>query len=109
MTTRANVYFPVMDTTGREIKGEVTIELRPGIGVVGPNGDHMEMANGPHTVSLAFAGPLLSSNRARPVSPDEAETLRASRRPAEPTVTGAPDGVVHRDPVPESREGRRRR
>ena len=89
----------VIDSTGRRITGEVTIRLRPGIGVVGPNGEHME--GGPHTVPVAFAAPLISSHRATVVT---AETIAPVAQ-----VVGAPEGVHQRDPVVATREGRGRR
>lgn len=89
----------VVDSTGRRITGDVTIRLRPGIGVVGPNGDHLE--GGPHTVPVAFAAPLISSHRASVVVAE----------PAAPAaqVPGAPPGVQHRDPAITTREGGRGR
>lgn len=82
-----------LDLTGRKVAGDdtVVIRLAPGIGVLGPNGEHLE--GGPHTVPSHFAYPLVSTNRAHIVR----------------EVVGAPEGVQHRDPEPESREGRRRR
>lgn len=92
----------VIDSTGRVIKGDVTIELMPGIGVSGPTGDHLDRENGPHTVPIAFAGPLITSGRARVVEKPAAEPAPDAQ------VQGAPSGVQQRDPVPTSREGRRR-
>ena len=91
----------VIDSTGRRITGDVTIHLRPGVGVVGPNGEHME--GGPHTVPVAFAQPLLSSHRASIVVPNADEPEPAAQ------VKGAPAGVQQRDPVATTREGRGRR
>lgn len=88
----------VVDSTGRAITGDVTIQLRPGIGIVGPTGEHLE--GGPHTLPLAFAAPLLHSHRASIVQPTAAPKEEESR------VPGAPDGVEHRDPIAATREGR---
>jgi hypothetical protein len=79
-----------MDLTGRKVAGGelVTIRLHPGVGVTGPNGEHME--GGPHEVPAHFAYPIVRTNRAV-------------------VIEGAPAGVEHRDPTPETREGRRRR
>ena len=93
----------VIDSTGRRITGDVTIHLRPGVGVSGPNGEHLE--GGPHTVPVAFAVPLISSHRASIVD--------AAPTPSEPDpvaqVKGAPSGVQQRDPIATTREGRGRR
>jgi hypothetical protein len=91
----------VIDSTGRRLTGSVTIELLPGVGVGGPNGEHLDRENGPHTVPVAFAAPLLASKRARIVAP-------VAPSPDTP-VQGAPEGVVQRDPLPESRESMRTR
>jgi hypothetical protein len=94
----------VVDSTGRRITGSVTITLRPGVGVVGPTGEHLE--GGPHTVPVAFAVPLVSSHRAAYSEP-------VATAPTEPDpaaqVKGAPGGVQQRDPVATTREGRGRR
>ena len=98
----------VMDSAGRRVTGNVTIELMPGIGVGGPNGEHMDRENGPHTVPVAFAAPLLSSKRARLV--EARAPLRSARVGAGAAqVKGAPAGVQQRDPVATTREGRGRR
>jgi hypothetical protein len=88
----------IFDTTGRAYGGEVTIEIMPGIGVTGPKGEHLDRENGPHTVSMAFAVPLLSSNRARRVDPSAAPAVDP-----EAQVRGAPAGVQQRDPKARTR------
>ena len=87
----------VVDTTGRRITGDVTIHLRPGVGVIGPTGEHME--GGPHSVPVAFAMPLIASHRASVVEPKTVEPDPAAQ------VKGAPTGVQHRDPAIATREG----
>lgn len=89
----------VIDSTGRRITGDVTIRLRPGIGVVGPSGEHLE--GGPHTVPVAFAAPLIASQRASVVV---AEAVAPDTQ-----VQGAPAGVQQRDPIVTTREGGRGR
>lgn len=86
----------VMDSTGKRITGDVTIHLRPGVGVQGPTGEHLE--GGPHVVSVAFAAPLITAGRATIV-----------QSPVEQPVSGAPDGVQQRDPIITSRDGNRGR
>ena len=83
-----------VDLTGRKVAGDemLTIRLAPGVGVCGPTGEHME--GGPHVVPAHFAYPLVRTNRAIVLRDD---------------VSGAPEGVTQRDPVPDTREGRRRR
>ena len=97
MTDLVSTQF-VIDSTGRRVTGDVTIRLRPGVGVVGPSGEHLE--GGPHTVPVAFAAPLIASHRAAIVHPEPVP---------EQAVAGAPPGVQHRDPAVSTREGSRGR
>jgi hypothetical protein len=92
----------VIDTNGRAVTGDVTIELRPGIGVTGPTGEHLDRENGPHRVPVAFAMPLIMSGRARVLEgPKESE--KEKEVPPDAQVKGAPKGVQQRDPKPERR------
>jgi hypothetical protein len=96
----------LVDTTGRIITGDVTIALRPGIGIQGPNGEHLE--GGPHTVSVAFAAPLIASGRASVVAPKVEEPVKdETKDEVKPSpvaqVKGAPAGVQQRDPRPNRR------
>ena len=52
----------IYDLQGRKFSGSLKVKLRPGFGIVGPNGEHIE--GGPHVLPLRIAQDLLETNRA---------------------------------------------
>jgi hypothetical protein len=81
--------YQVTNLRGEKITGTVRIRLKPGFGIQGVNGEHIE--GGPHELPVALAQQLLDSNRADPVFDDEIEQ------------------PVNRDPAIESRDPRANR
>ncbi|MFL5481142.1 MAG: hypothetical protein ACJ8AK_03050 [Gemmatimonadaceae bacterium] len=57
--------YTVMNLRGEKITGTVKVKLRPGFGVQGPDGNHLE--GGPHDLPVAIAQQLIDTNRADPV------------------------------------------
>jgi hypothetical protein len=52
----------ITNLRGERITGTVTLRLKPGIGIQGMNGEHLE--GGPHNLPVAIAQQLLDTNRA---------------------------------------------
>jgi hypothetical protein len=90
MSTNAHT---VTNLRGEKITGTVRVRLKPGVGIQGVNGEHVE--GGPHDLPVAIAQQLLDSNRADVVLPDD-ETEDVTE-------------VEERDPVVESRDPRANR
>lgn len=74
----------IYDLQGRKFSGELRVRLRPGFGISGPNGEHLE--GGPHVLPLRIANDLLVTGRADLVLDD----VVSDRDPV----------AEHRDPAP---------
>lgn len=59
----------IVNLRGEKIAGTVKVRLRPGIGIQGVAGEHLE--GGPHDVPVAIAQQLIDTNRADPVFADD--------------------------------------
>lgn len=79
----------LVNLRGEKITGTVKIRLRPGFGIQGMNGEHVE--GGPHDLPVAIAQQLIDTNRADAVFDDDL------------------DEPEQRDPAPESRDPRANR